>query len=421
MVVSKQPRSRSRNSTVAMPVSVGRTIGFGRGPSFGGTGGNLIVAHKEYFSDLVGSVDFETIALAVNPGMADLFPWLSAIANNWEKYRFRYLAFEYATFRPTTDTGTVVLTFDPDATDELPQNKSEVLSFKDQRRSNTYLPMRMVVSSSSLTKEFRYIRSEATPSTEDPRLNDVGLFNTSVEGQADTTAIGELTVHYIVELNTPQVSTTAALDSYKTGSDTGAIFGSGGAGTGPGPIQYTSDSSIFHKAGAWLVNLTANGVSGAAAEAPSTNLSDGVTMVLQTATSLLNSGGDVMSQAWKIYNNSITTGFGAAGGAVGGLGYSLAYPTSVTGTVNTVTTALSTKLQDTLTKYPPEGAHLPVHISTEPPGAIVLVPDKTRPVASRPGFYYPARAVFGADGWARAPKPPPPGEDGWSEVRALTR
>lgn len=400
-----QPKNKQNNKLVAVPVSIGQRTGYGRGPAFSGTAGRLRVAHREYFSDIVGSVLFSNIQIAVNPGLSNLMPWLNRLAVNWERYRFVSLRFIYQTFRPTTDTGTVILAFDPDATDYSPQNKSEVLGYADNVRSNTYLPSSLSISATSLAKAtWRYVRNEATPADyQDARLNDAGLLNVSVEGQASSAAIGELSVEYVVEFETPQTMTSAALSSAtigSTGLSNAAPMGltAGRTFYGSAPVDTLSNSTanLFHKAGAWFYNLAVDGT-GFTSESPTITLSAGTTVGLTTAYAAINAAATSLSQSLVAYVDDITTGFGGAGAVEGGLGFTLAYPTAWT----SATAAVSRLIEygTHLTLAPTLTRPGRFHKSVIGPSTRVLRPDLNRPVKGKPGWYHSVYCPFGPDGY----------------------
>lgn len=62
-------------------------------PSISNEGSSIIVRHRELISDLSASASFQPGSRRINPGDADVFPWLSGIASRYEKYKFRKLKF----------------------------------------------------------------------------------------------------------------------------------------------------------------------------------------------------------------------------------------------------------------------------------------------------------------------------------------
>jgi len=68
-------------------------------PTFRQGGDGMRVAHREFLSDVTGSIAFTLNSYAIQPGLNVTFPWLSAIAAQFEEYRMDGLCFE---FRPSS-------------------------------------------------------------------------------------------------------------------------------------------------------------------------------------------------------------------------------------------------------------------------------------------------------------------------------
>lgn len=60
-----------------------------------GNGGSVRVIHREYITDLESSKDFSADVWPINPGNSDTFPWLHAVALQFEVFRLNKLRFEY--------------------------------------------------------------------------------------------------------------------------------------------------------------------------------------------------------------------------------------------------------------------------------------------------------------------------------------
>jgi len=96
------------------------TIRTGQVPNMHTSGQSVIVRHKEYIGDVVSSATagaFNTTSFPINPGMAQTFPWLAGIANQYQEYTFKGLLFEYKSASAdaiasstNTSLGTVIFT-----------------------------------------------------------------------------------------------------------------------------------------------------------------------------------------------------------------------------------------------------------------------------------------------------------------------
>lgn len=85
--------------------------------------GEMVISHTEYIGDLVssattGASNFVSQSYGINPGNPATFPWLSAVAINFQDYRFDKLVFEYiplvsestaTTAATLTSMGTVIM------------------------------------------------------------------------------------------------------------------------------------------------------------------------------------------------------------------------------------------------------------------------------------------------------------------------
>jgi hypothetical protein len=198
-----------------------------------GRAGDVIVEHREYIQDLMGSVLFVATMIPINPGLPTTFPWLSALAQRFESYRFDYLRLIFETESPTTATGSVFMAVDYDASDPTPTTKTQVMSYRDAMRSPPWQDVQFTASGEDLRKRTSYyVRSGGTPQGTDIKLYDVGNWFPCTYGQANTSTVGELYVEYKVRLMTPQIGNvtygTAIYGSFQ-GNSNAAPFGTPGA------------------------------------------------------------------------------------------------------------------------------------------------------------------------------------------------
>jgi hypothetical protein len=157
----------------------------------------------EYIADVVGSVGFATTAFACNPGQSTVFPWGSRIAQLYEEYDFEYLEFyvtsEVSGYATQGQTGVVILSFDYDASDAAPTTKQQVEAMNPH--TVPCLPSTSVIALTVDCKNARladgkFVRPGALPANTDIKTYDIGNLFVSTQGQANTTAFGELHVRY---------------------------------------------------------------------------------------------------------------------------------------------------------------------------------------------------------------------------------
>lgn len=207
--------------------SVGGTSGPVAGvPQFSnwvaGANGSVRFQHREYLQDLLSSTTFNNVTYALNPGLASSFPFLSAIASNFEKYRWHGLSFYYRTMSGTavgstsTALGTIVMATQYNALASAFQNKAEM---ENAQGANSGAPCYDLIHGVECAPketpiERLYVRTGGVPSGADQRLYDLGEFNIAVVGcqSASNNTVGELWVTYDVELIQPKVPSGAGLN-----------------------------------------------------------------------------------------------------------------------------------------------------------------------------------------------------------------
>jgi len=166
--------------------------------------GDILISHREFISDISGSVAFTNNTFAVNPGQNGTFPWLNAIAQRFESYNFEKLVFEFETQSATSATGTVLITLDYDAADAAPVNKTQALGYRSSVRSPPWASCKHTSMREDLSKnKSSFVRSGALAANLDIKLYDIANAYVSTQGQAGTSLIGELYVEYSVRFYTP--------------------------------------------------------------------------------------------------------------------------------------------------------------------------------------------------------------------------
>jgi hypothetical protein len=168
--------------------------------------GHAVIRHREYFSDVRASAEFEVNKLWLNPGNEDLFPWLSQIALRYESFKFKRIRFDYEPACATTQTGTVMLVVDYDSKDDPPATKVDAMAYEESVRCAPWTSVSHTCKHHNLSKRSSYFTAPYEP-IQDKDLSLVGNLFVCTFGNINTEAgdlIGELYVDYDVELSTPQ-------------------------------------------------------------------------------------------------------------------------------------------------------------------------------------------------------------------------
>jgi hypothetical protein len=182
---------------------------------------NITFRHREYIGDISSSVAFESKVFQVNPGLDDTFPYLAAIARNFQQYKFKGLIFEFkstsASALNSTNTalGTVALAmqYQSDCPDFSNKNQllNEMWSVDGKPSENVLLPIEC--DPTMTTIPLLYTRSGAQPTSSDLKMYDLGKVTIATVGSQAAAVIGELWVSYEVELQKPQLYAGLAIGS----------------------------------------------------------------------------------------------------------------------------------------------------------------------------------------------------------------
>lgn len=221
--MAKGREAKNSALQVLTPSSVAVTTGV---PFMGNKGnGTIVVRHREFFSDVTGVADgsFSVMQFSVNPGQFGLFPWLSSVANRFEKYRFRRLEIDYQPACSVTTVGTVMAAYDTDAADAPPTSKVQLMAYQNAARSAPW--GRFSAKFPMVGQGNRYTRRGGVPTNTDIKTYDVATLFVATSATAAAGQLGELYVDYEVELEVPQIQ-----DTFLT-----AMLGSGLATNGADP------------------------------------------------------------------------------------------------------------------------------------------------------------------------------------------
>lgn len=176
------------------------------GASISGKGDTVRVRHREYLFDLAGSILFTSSNYAVNPGLSQLFPWLSQLARNYQKYRFRFLRFHYTTTTSANTQGSVMLALDLNTLDAAPINKAEMMNQQGASRCAVW---ESVCCDLPESVPELFIRSGPVPGA-DLKTYDAAGLDVCTSNMSGSSPVGEVYVEYDVILHTPQLASVAS-------------------------------------------------------------------------------------------------------------------------------------------------------------------------------------------------------------------
>lgn len=223
----------------------------------GKVSGSQIVRHKEHVRVVPGNTTDEFRVTVIQPGLKESFPWLSGIARNYDRYRFRKLTYKYVPVVGTSTNGRVAIGFDPDVLDPIPVLSSDFYSLPKYKSGPVWEEHTLEIPMRNATLFTRI----ATVADSDQKTYDFGSLFIYINA-SDTALKGDLFVEYEIELLDPQQGECVSafvqadrdtLDASNPLGDSIEIFGNG-------PITYddTDEFSVI-QAGVYFVTVRVAG------------------------------------------------------------------------------------------------------------------------------------------------------------------
>lgn len=300
-----------RERTASMPLS------------FSGSGrSNVRVRHSEYLGDVITSgtpgAFLNDGMWVLNPGNKDTFPWLSAIAGNFEEFQFNGLVFQFkstsvdALVSNNTALGVVIGATDYNVMHNAFPNKAVMDNYEftvsgKPSLSWTYPvecnPKMNVLKNMYITSQY----PDTLAAREDPKMYFLGGFQIATSGfQGTSVNVGELWVTYDVSLFKP------------------SLLG-GGGGIPPGNVPRIN---FFHISTVWSPTSTAPKLTGV----------DGSHLFgTQTAATFQWPGDSAGPRNSALWGGESNTGTGPLAYPCGNFGFIAFSPTGNTITIPAVT------------------------------------------------------------------------------------
>jgi hypothetical protein len=210
-------------------------------PAMHSSGTSTRVCHREYLGDVYSSTSaFVPLVFPVNPGMAETFPWLAPVANQYTSYQFMGLNFEFVSqgsdYANAAGLGYVAYASQYNVASPAFLDKREMLNyqFADACKPSKNMCHWVECQPDEVPLPEKFVRAGTPPAGTDLRFYDHANFTVAVGGNtAAGSIIGQLWCTYDVKLVFPRVSESAAgvLNYYKearSGVAVGDIFGTAG-------------------------------------------------------------------------------------------------------------------------------------------------------------------------------------------------
>jgi len=196
--------------------------------------GKIVVAHREYITDIYTESAFTTLVFDLNPGLSVTYPWLAGLAQLYQRYEIKGLSFEYihtgGMVTSSQSQGVIIMAtqYDPDAVEFV--NRREMEAYMYTTSGPVFQDQLHMVECDPRERPLAemYIR---TGTVTEERFTDLGRFTIGVEGcPTSDEFVGELWVTYHVELHCPIVephaySTASSSWISNAGYDTTDLLG----------------------------------------------------------------------------------------------------------------------------------------------------------------------------------------------------
>lgn len=174
-------------------------------PSFGED--TIRVRKREMVCEINSlTTGFTNQAFPINPGLDQSFPWLSAIAKNYEQYRFNGLIYQFVStssdaIASTTalGLGQVILATDYSAIDDDFEDPAQMLGtmFSTSGKPSENIMHAIECAPDDTAQKLYYVRTGDAVGNSDKRLWDLGKFQIATNNMpAAYTGMGQLWVSY---------------------------------------------------------------------------------------------------------------------------------------------------------------------------------------------------------------------------------
>lgn len=254
--------------TISAPTAISRTVKSSIARA--GSGKNVTISNREFITNVVIAATDSIAGWNLNPGLPNVFRWLSPIAMRFEYYVFKRLAFVYVPSCATTVAGSLTIAMDPDPADDIPTTIGDLMTYGGATTTSVWCTSVFDVPQRDLLKFGRekYTRGTGLSVGADLQTHDVGKLILGSTGGTASAPIGNMFVEYEVELIRPQIDSVGELNNVSTLVASGGavtrtrILGSTPLHKGSTNVGYDYDSTLgtsgirFLDAGEYLVELT---------------------------------------------------------------------------------------------------------------------------------------------------------------------
>jgi hypothetical protein len=231
-IIRKRPmiQKRVNKDIIVMKEPVSRSITIKNSKPKINNKSNLTVTHKELLLNVNTTVGFTTLSQIINPGNSQTFPWLSGVAGNFQKYKFRNLEFIWIPSCATSVPGNVIVAMDYDANNEVPSSQFAMSGYEDEKSGNFYSQFNLKCKNINLNKSKQFLVTQELNPKGDLTNYHLGIvYVGTINGPVTQIIGGQLWVQYTVELINPTMQPSYTfnnqyyLQNYMLGSNNSTI------------------------------------------------------------------------------------------------------------------------------------------------------------------------------------------------------
>ncbi len=186
--------------------------------------GSIRVQHREFIRNVGTTETFSNLGtFPLQPGDSSTFPWLSQIAQNYERWHPTRIDFKYEPFTSTFTEGTCAMMIDYDPKDEGPINKAELLNSSGAMRTPVWSNLTIRSNDSELAADTHLFVRVPTRAVYpgNLRLTDSGTcFVATTEVTGDERDVGEIWVDYDITFHVPSLNRAEPLSTEVSGTGT---------------------------------------------------------------------------------------------------------------------------------------------------------------------------------------------------------
>lgn len=157
-----------------------------------------------------------------NPACELLFPWLSGVAQRYERYRFNKLSFKFVPSQATTTPGRVYAAWDYDYDDMLPLSKTELMANYSVVDAPVWEPFSLTCNPTQLMRDqpFKYCSGYSRNNFVEPRTAYAGFLLLATD-TSTANCKWDMFVEYDVIFDVPVLESFALVDT--TGGPADAV------------------------------------------------------------------------------------------------------------------------------------------------------------------------------------------------------